>query len=139
MHTGLIRVPEGLALAVASALPHCRPATAHGADYASDPRLDRPPELVALAALVGAEHIMLTALSPAEAVALAARPPGVPAHALPTAVAELVCSRADGNRFFAEEIALALHDQGWLDILEEDGQCTCVLHGDLDEAARHPA
>ena len=127
----------GLALAVASALHTAGLPLLMVLTMRPIPRLDRPPELVALAALAGAEHITLTALSPAETVALAAVRLGVPAQALPTAVAELVCSRADGNPFFAEEIALALHDQGWLDILEKDGQCSCVLHGDLDEAARH--
>ena len=53
------------------------------------PRFERPPELVALEALNGTEHIRLTALSPAETVALAAISLGVPAHALPTTVAEL--------------------------------------------------
>jgi predicted ATPase len=100
-------------------------------------RLERPSELVALEALSGTEHIRLTALSPTETVALAAVSLGVPAHALPPAVAELVHSRADGNPFFAEEIALALRDQGVLAITQEDGQCYCVLHGELDEAARH--
>ena len=123
----------GLALAVASAL--------HTADLPllmvltmrPIPRPERPPELVALEALRGAEHIRLTALSPTEIVALAAISLGVPAHALPTAVAELVRARADGNPFFAEEIVLALRDQGVLAITAGD----CVLHGDLDEAARH--
>ena len=100
------------------------------------PQLERPPELVALEALDSAEHIMLTALSPAETVALAAVRLGLPAHELPATVAELVCARADGNPFFAEEIVLALRDQGVLAITEEDGQCYCVLHGDLDEAAQ---
>ena len=108
----------GLALAVASAL--------HTADLPllmvltmrPIPRPERPPELVALEALRGAEHIRLTALSPTEIVALAAISLGVPAHALPTAVAELVRARADGNPFFAEEIVLALRDQGVLAILD---------------------
>ena len=101
------------------------------------PWLERPPELIALVALDGTEHITLTALSPSETVALAASRLGVPPHALPTAVAELVRSRADGNPFFAEEIALALRDQGVLDITERDCQRHCVLHGDLDEVARY--
>ncbi|HLB78433.1 MAG TPA: tetratricopeptide repeat protein, partial [Candidatus Dormibacteraeota bacterium] len=70
-------------------------------------------------------------------MALAAISLGVPTYALPAAVAELVCARADGNPFFAEEIVLALRDQGVLAITAGDSQCHCVLHGDLDEAARH--
>lgn len=101
------------------------------------PSLERPPELAALVALDGTEHITLTALSPPETVALAAMRLGVPVQALPPAVAELVRARADGNPFFAEEIALALRDQGVLDITERDGQRHCVWHGDLDEVARY--
>jgi class 3 adenylate cyclase/tetratricopeptide (TPR) repeat protein len=127
----------GLALAVASALhtanlPLLMVLTMHPI-----PRLEHPRELVALEALSGTEKITLTALSPPDIVALAAISLGVPAHALPTAMAELVRSRADGNPFFAEEIVLALRDQGVLAVTAEDGQCYCVLHGDLDAAARH--
>ncbi|HSX80249.1 MAG TPA: tetratricopeptide repeat protein, partial [Candidatus Saccharimonadia bacterium] len=127
----------GLALAVASALhtvglPLLMVLTMHPI-----PRLERPPDLVALEALDGAEHITLTALSPAETVALAAVRLGLPAHEIPATVAELVCARADGNPFFAEEIVLALRDQGVLEVAEVDSQRHCVLHGDLDEAARH--
>jgi class 3 adenylate cyclase/tetratricopeptide (TPR) repeat protein len=127
----------GLVLAVASALhpaglPLCMVLTMRPL-----PPLERPPELRALEALSGAEHIRLTALSPTETVELAAISLGVPAPALPTAVAELVRARADGNPFFTEEIALALRDQGVLAITEEAGQCSCRLHGDLNEAARH--
>jgi class 3 adenylate cyclase/tetratricopeptide (TPR) repeat protein len=127
----------GLVLAVASALHTAGLPLLMVLTMRPIPRLDRPPDLVALEALSGTEHIRLTALSPTETVALAASSLGVPAHALPPAVAELVRSRADGNPFFAEEIALALRDQGVLAITQGDGQCYCVLHGELDEAARH--
>ncbi len=127
----------GLALAVAgghrsAGLPLLMVLTMRPID-----RPDRPPELATLAALDGAEQIILTALGPAETVALAAACLGLPVQALPAAVAELVRSRADGNPFFAEEIVLALRDQGLLDITEEAGQRHCVLHDGLDDAARH--
>jgi tetratricopeptide (TPR) repeat protein len=127
----------GLVLAVASALHSAGLPLLMVLTMRPLPPLERPPELRALEALSSAEHIRLTALSPAETVELAAISLGVPAHALPTAVAELVRSRADGNPFFTEEIALALRDQGVLAITEEAGQCSCRLHGDLHEAARH--
>jgi class 3 adenylate cyclase/tetratricopeptide (TPR) repeat protein len=127
----------GLALAVASTLHTAGLPLLMVLTMRPIPRLERPHELRELVALSGAEHIMLTALNPAETVALAAVRLGLPAHELPAPVAELVCARADGNPFFAEEIVLALRDQGILDITSGDSQRHCVLYGDLDEAARH--
>ena len=126
----------GLALAVASALRTAGLPLLMVLTMRPMPRSEHPPELAALAALSGAEQITLSALSPADTVALAAHRLGLQVQELPTAVAELVRSRADGNPFFAEEIVLALRDLGVLDIIEEDGQRHCVLHGDRDEAAR---
>src|SRR5262249_27727924 len=91
----------GLALAVASALPTVDLPLPMVLTMRPLPLPERPPELLALEALDGAEQMLLTALSPAETVALAAARLGLQVHTLPSAVAELVRARADGNPFFA--------------------------------------
>lgn len=99
-------------------------------------RMERPAELTALADLGSLETVRLAALAPEDTVTLAAAQLGLPVQALPEAVAQLMRERADGNPFCAEEIVLALRDQGVLDVTEEAGQRSCVLQGDIADATR---
>lgn len=94
----------------------------------------RPAALNALLALDGAESLTVAALPPHETVALAAALLGLSAPALPAAVADLIRARAAGNPFCAEEILLALRDQGVLEVIEEGGQRRCLVHGDVTAA-----
>jgi class 3 adenylate cyclase/tetratricopeptide (TPR) repeat protein len=76
----------------------------------------------ALAGLEGAETLRLAAMPAEETVALAAARLGLAPEALLAEVADLVCERAAGNPFFAEELAHALRDSGALVV--EEGACT---------------
>jgi predicted ATPase/class 3 adenylate cyclase len=83
------------------------------------------------------ETINLSTMSPDETVALATAALGLPAGALPAPVADLVRQQADGNPFFAQELALALRDQGIIDV-QPDAPVgpSCTVPGDLDQVAQ---
>jgi class 3 adenylate cyclase/predicted ATPase len=78
------------------------------------------PELARFVAAEGLQRLTLDRLSPAGTVALAARRLGT--AALPEAVATLIRERAEGNPFFAEELAYAMRDAGLIRV--ESGTCT---------------
>jgi predicted ATPase/class 3 adenylate cyclase len=126
----------GLALAVAQGLRAARLPLLLVLSMRPLETPERPLELAALLALDGAEQMTLGALSPDDTVALAAALLGLTAVEIPPAVAALVRARAEGNPFFAEEMLLALRDQGVLEVVEEGGQRSCVLLGDITEATR---
>ncbi len=70
----------------------------------------RPAELEELTADPATHHIELGPLVPDEIGAIVRQRLGV--TSLPESVAELIVHRAEGNPFFAEEIALGLRDSG---------------------------
>ncbi len=94
------------------------------------------PELAALAELPEAERLTLGALAPDEIVALAAGRLGVPAEALPEAVAELLRTRSDGNPFFAEELIYFLRDHGLLSVEATAAGPVGRVAGDLRAVAQ---
>jgi class 3 adenylate cyclase/tetratricopeptide (TPR) repeat protein len=95
-----------------------------------------PEPLETIATLAQTERLILSALSPDEVVMLVAARLELPAEELPGAVAELVRTRAAGNPFFAEELVLALRDQGAIAVTTEDGLRSCTVRGDLTQAAQ---
>jgi predicted ATPase/class 3 adenylate cyclase len=95
-----------------------------------------PEPLAVIATLTQTERLTLSSLSPDEVVMLVATRLELPAEELPAAVAELVRTRAAGNPFFAEELVLALRDQGAIEVTTEDGLHSCTVHGDLTHAAQ---
>jgi class 3 adenylate cyclase/tetratricopeptide (TPR) repeat protein len=83
------------------------------------------------------ETIAPAAMSPDETVDLATAVLGLPIGALPTPVADLVRRQADGNPFFAQELALALRDQGILSIqTDAPGGPSCTVPGDIEQVAQ---
>lgn len=110
----------------------------------------RPPDdqewgSTALAALLTLGHttaVVLGSLPSEQASAIAAAQLGIAPHELPHAVAEVVQQRSGGNPFFAEELALALRDQGMIAIEHTqpaDGQpaaAICRVTGDLASASQ---
>lgn len=92
-------------------------------------------ESVTLANMEITERMALTSLTSEEILALAGARLGLD-RALPKAVADLLCSRAAGNPFFAEELVHTLRDTELISIVEEDGVKKCVVHRDLTRAAQ---
>lgn len=96
----------------------------------------------ALQALERTTSLALTGLDPEETVAVAAGRLGLAPYELPEEVAAVVRQRAGGNPFFAEELALALRDQGLIAIERRlavaGGQPTasCRITGDLGVASQ---
>jgi class 3 adenylate cyclase/tetratricopeptide (TPR) repeat protein len=83
--------------------------------------------------------LSLTTLRPEETVALVTNRLGLPAGSLPQSIADLVRERAEGNPFFAEEMALTLRDQGVIHIEpapQAPDENRCVIRGDLHRAVR---
>jgi class 3 adenylate cyclase len=80
----------------------------------------RPVEYRQLLDLPITQRLLLSALPPDDAVALACQRLGV--AALPEPVAQFIRDKAEGHPFFTEELAYALRDSGVLVIL--DGQCS---------------
>lgn len=78
-----------------------------------------PAEYRQLAAIQGAQRLVLDPLSPEETTRLLCRRLGV--EALPSAVSQLILERAAGHPFFSEELAYALRDSGALRLA--DGRC----------------
>jgi predicted ATPase/class 3 adenylate cyclase len=95
-----------------------------------------PEPLEVIATMAQTERLRLSTLSPDEAVTLAAARLEIPVEALPGAVADLVRSRAAGNPFFAEELVLALRDQGIIAVTVEGGLRSCTVRGDVTQAAQ---
>jgi class 3 adenylate cyclase/tetratricopeptide (TPR) repeat protein len=93
--------------------------------------------LTALGKVSQIKQIALKTLSTYETTALATARLGLAPGTLPLPVVNLVRQRAGGNPFFAEELILALRDQGLLQIVvdETDQQSRhCLIRGDLDQA-----
>ena len=93
--------------------------------------------LAALQSSAAPTTISLTSLSTYETIVLATARLGLPADALPLPIVNLVRQRAGGNPFFAEELILALRDQGLIKIIPNDEDTSkqrCVISGDLDQA-----
>jgi class 3 adenylate cyclase/tetratricopeptide (TPR) repeat protein len=78
-----------------------------------------PPDYRQLLRAAGSRRLTLSPMPAAEALALVARRLGV--EQVPPAVGRLVAQKAEGNPFFAEQLALDLRDAGHLVI--EDGRC----------------
>jgi predicted ATPase len=97
----------------------------------------------ALGALEFATELDLAALSDPEIVALAADRLELPEESMPAALARLICRRAGGNPFFAEELVLTLLEQGIISICipagpAQEGQGPkqrCVVCDDLARAS----
>ncbi|MGB0385339.1 MAG: tetratricopeptide repeat protein [Ardenticatenaceae bacterium] len=92
------------------------------------------PTLRSLQEMPRSQTLTLQTLSPAETVQLAANRINAD---LPPALAQLVQNRANGNPFFAEELVLALRDQGLITVtgpITEDRQC--LISGDFAESLR---
>ncbi|MGQ0629013.1 MAG: AAA family ATPase, partial [Phycisphaerales bacterium] len=79
-----------------------------------------PPDYAATLAAPGIENHPLGRMSEGAVLTLAARRIG--AGALPPAIADLIRTRADGNPFFAEELALAMRDRALVEVAA--GVCT---------------
>ncbi|MBI4852981.1 MAG: AAA family ATPase [Acidobacteria bacterium] len=72
-----------------------------------------------LESLVNTEKVELSHLSTEQTIALVSRRLGV--KNLPKEVQELIISKSDGNPFFSEELAYAMRDMGYIQVV--DGQC----------------
>ncbi|CAN5923379.1 hypothetical protein BH11GEM2_BH11GEM2_13650 [soil metagenome] len=83
------------------------------------PMSPEPHVVSALTTGEGRERLLLDTLTPDDIVELIRRRLG--ATTIPVAVKELVLSKAEGNPFYSEEIALALRDSGVITI--EGGEC----------------
>lgn len=92
--------------------------------------------LAALRGLEQVETLALETMAPDETVALAAARLGLPEDGLPAPLADLVRRRAGGNPFFAEELVLALRDQGLLHLEGDPGQLRCTLPAGAGPAER---
>ncbi|MCB8944843.1 MAG: tetratricopeptide repeat protein [Ardenticatenaceae bacterium] len=93
--------------------------------------------MATLAAMPMTRKIVLGNLSPEETVTLVTTRLNLRAGGLPTAVADLVRTRADGNPFFAQEVVFTLRDQDFL-VIEPDeaGEFNrCLVKGDLEQVA----
>lgn len=83
------------------------------------PLEDPPPQYRRIRERATTRHLALEAMPRDDATALVATRLGV--ETLPEAVAELILAKAEGNPFFAEELAFALRDAGAIRI--ENGVC----------------
>lgn len=101
-------------------------------------------QLDTLAKLETTTVLDLEPLSTVETAAVAAAHLGLSSADLPREIAELVRQKAEGNPFFAEELALTLRDQGVI-VIEpdpnepEDGSIRlqqCRVSGDIELAAQ---
>jgi predicted ATPase/class 3 adenylate cyclase len=103
-------------------------------------------QMARLRALAETSTICLSPLGQQEIVSLAASRLDLPSRNLPKPIAELICQRAGGNPFFAEELILALIEHGLI-ATEPDHHQTgqsggngfsnrCLITGDLDQARR---
>lgn len=79
------------------------------------PLADPPPPYQSLRALPGSQCLMLEPLSAEESQTLVCQRLGV--ATIPQAVADLIHDRAEGRPLFSEEMAYALRDAGWLQIV----------------------
>ncbi len=95
--------------------------------------------LATIQSLAMTTSLTLTTLRPEETVALVTDRLGLPEGGLPQSIADLVRERAEGNPFFAEEMALTLRDQGVIRIEPASpagGECRCIIQGNLSRAVR---
>ncbi len=94
--------------------------------------------LATLKSLKETTCLHLSALNPEETVAVAEARLGLPRGGLPEPVADLVRQQAEGNPFFAEELAYTLRDQGLIAIVPgpSPDRARCTIIGDLTQAAQ---
>jgi class 3 adenylate cyclase len=95
--------------------------------------------LRALKEMEGSETLSLAPIHSEEIIRLIAARLGMEPTDLPEPVSDLVCQRSEGNPFFAEELILALREQGWIRIEpavpDSDTQRRrCVIERDLARA-----
>ncbi len=92
-------------------------------------------EALTLAKMEITERMSLSSLTSEEILALASAQLGLD-KALPKPVADLLCVRAAGNPFFAEELVHTLRDTELISIVDEAGGKKCVINRDLTQAAQ---
>ncbi len=92
----------------------------------------QPGDLSALSRLSDAEVVCLQSLSAGATLDLAAAQLGLTADAMPSAIADVLAERSEGNPFYARELIGALLDAGQIAI--EDGTCTIPGGADLRES-----
>jgi class 3 adenylate cyclase/tetratricopeptide (TPR) repeat protein len=89
-----------------------------------------------LESMGNAEKLELSPLSPEEIVGLVSTRLGLREANLPVALADLVCQRAEGNPFFAEELVFALRDQGSITVDESQSPARCIVNENLAQVNR---
>ncbi|MBN2393776.1 MAG: DUF2791 family P-loop domain-containing protein [Anaerolineae bacterium] len=82
------------------------------------------------------DTLSLTTLDSDDVIALVAARLGLSASDLPAPVARLVCERAEGNPFFAEELVFALRDRGLIKLETEADRVRCAISEDWAQASR---
>ncbi len=87
-----------------------------------------PPEYTRLIHLAGERYLRLEALPADDTEQLICQRLGV--RSLPEAVCRLIHERAEGHPFFSEELAFALRDAGYIEIV--DGECRLAPGIDLE-------
>jgi predicted ATPase/class 3 adenylate cyclase len=101
--------------------------------------------MAALRAAANTEILSLTTLNTEEIIALVTARLRLLADGLPAPVAELICQRAEGNPFLAEELAFALRDNGVMTVEPDPVEAAqaglphsyrCVVRGDLAQASQ---
>ena len=98
---------------------------------AARPFEEEPPELERLRERERFRHVLLDRLSPGDTLQLVCQRLGV--VSIPENVGEALVEKADGNPFFAEELAYTLRDTGQL--LIQDGTCGLAPGRTLEELA----
>ncbi|MFN2108849.1 MAG: ATP-binding protein, partial [Anaerolineae bacterium] len=82
------------------------------------------------------DTLSLTTLDSDDVIALVTARLGLSAGDLPAPVARLVCERAEGNPFFAEELIFALRDRGLIKLETEADRVRCAISEDWAKASR---
>lgn len=92
----------------------------HNSGRADAPTPPVPPEYGRLLNSPNTQHLLLSSLTPSEAIQLVCR--RLQVSTLPDLIAQLIQERAEGHPFFSEELAYALRDSGLIGV--ENGRCT---------------
>ncbi len=95
---------------------------------ATRPLTESLPEFAQLAQAPQVQRLRLQPLPRHDVLALVSQRLG--ASRLPDSVAALIQSKAEGNPFFSEELAFALRDAGWIEMV--GGQCRVAPGVDLN-------
>jgi class 3 adenylate cyclase/tetratricopeptide (TPR) repeat protein len=96
---------------------------------------DAPPHYLELTSAPATRRLTLDTLPPAAIEQLVCRRLG--ARSLPEPVAGLIHEKAEGHPFFSEELAYALRDGGFIDVV--DGECRLTGKGHGLEALDFPS